>query len=294
LIRTATSIIAALLCLLAAASAANAESIGVGPEYGTAHVYVSAKDLDGFVESFLATFGGESTKRVETTVTPTPSRTTSQLLITPVGLVSVFGFETPIPYPFGAERTGYLVTDIDKAAASTKAAGGYVVVQPFADPIGRDVIIEWPGGTMMQLYWHTKKSTNKPLKSIPENRVYVSPDAAHAFLKAFVKFSSGNVVSDDLSALGVEIGRPNDTFRRVRINSAFGKLTAFVTDGHLPFPYGRETTGYEVDDLSSTIEKAKAAGAKILIAPVAAPDRTFAFVEFKGGYIAEIHSIKKP
>jgi hypothetical protein len=30
----------------------------------------------------------------------------SQLIFTPVGTVSVFGFTTPVPYPFGNERTG--------------------------------------------------------------------------------------------------------------------------------------------------------------------------------------------
>ena len=47
------------------------------------------------------------------TVTPTPSRTVWQALRTPVGLVSLFGYETPIPYPFGAGRIGYLVQDLD-------------------------------------------------------------------------------------------------------------------------------------------------------------------------------------
>jgi hypothetical protein len=37
-------------------------------------------DVDKFVSSFLATFGGKSTKQVVATVTPTPSSTTSQLL----------------------------------------------------------------------------------------------------------------------------------------------------------------------------------------------------------------------
>jgi hypothetical protein len=26
-------------------------------------------------------------------------------------------------------------------------------------------------------------------------------------------------------------------------------MVVLVTDGHLPYPYGRETTGYEVSDL---------------------------------------------
>jgi hypothetical protein len=43
---------------------------------------------------------------------------------TSVGTVSLFGFKTPIPYPFGAERTGYLVTDLDRAMVSAKSAGG--------------------------------------------------------------------------------------------------------------------------------------------------------------------------
>src|SRR6201995_4856350 len=74
---------------------------GVGPQYDSTHVYVAPEDVDKFVSSFLATFGGKSTKQVVATVTPPPSSTTSQLLQTPVGTVSLFGFKTPIPYPFG-------------------------------------------------------------------------------------------------------------------------------------------------------------------------------------------------
>src|SRR4029077_8417044 len=105
-----------LASLLSGASAAVAKDaaqqsgsqVGVGAQYDTTHVYVAPEDVDKFVSSFLATFGGKSTKQVVVTVTPTPSSTTSQLLQTPVGTVSLFGFKTPVPYPFGAERTGYL------------------------------------------------------------------------------------------------------------------------------------------------------------------------------------------
>jgi len=38
-----------------------------------------------------------------------------------------------------------------------------------------------------------------------------------------------------------------------------GKLTAMVTDGHFPYPYGRETTGYEVTNLTDTLTKPKQA-----------------------------------
>lgn len=128
------------------------------------------------------------------------------------------------------------------------------------------------------------------LKTIPENRVYVSADAVAAFLRSFLTFSHGRVVSDVAHAPGVEIGRPGETYRRVRIESDFGKLAVLVTDGHLPYPYGRETTGYEVEDLPATLAKARAAGATVLVPPYASEHRSEAIVQFPGGYIAEIHA----
>ena len=214
----------------------------------------------------------------------------SQLVLTPAGSVSVFGFKTPIPYPFGGERTGYLVTDMDEAVRAAKATGADVLVVPFDDPIGRDAIIQWPGGVNTQLYWHTTAPSYAPLQTIPENRTYVSPDRAAAFVRSFLSFSNGKVVSDDAHALGVEIGRPNNTYRRIQIESNFGKMIVLVTDGHLPYPYGREVTGYEVANLADTLAKAKAVGVEILVAPYAADQREAALVQFPGGYIAEIHS----
>src|ERR1700688_3210864 len=153
-------------------------SVAVGPQYDTTHVYVAPEDFDRFVASLLATFGGTTTKQGVFTVTPTPSSTMSQLVLTPMGTVSVFGFKTPIPYPFGAERTGYLVTDLNEATLAAVEDGADVVVSPFNDPIGRDVVIQWPGGVNMQLYWHTTPPAYDPLQTVPENRVYVSPDRA--------------------------------------------------------------------------------------------------------------------
>ena len=106
-------------------------------------------------------------------------------MVTPAGLLSVFAFQTPIPFPFGEERTGYLVTDMDRAIKAARAAGAEVVVAPFKDPIGMDAIIQWPGGVKMQLYWHFKSSTNPALETIPDNRVYVSPDKADSFVRSF-------------------------------------------------------------------------------------------------------------
>src|SRR5215468_6765960 len=263
---------------------------GVGAQYDTTHVYVASDDVDKFVTSFLATFGGNSTKQVVATVTPTASSTTSQLLQTPAGTVSLFGFKTPIPYPFGAERTGYLVTDIDEAIELAKQSGADVLVATFPDPIGRDAVIQWPGGVNMQLYWHTTKPSYTAFETVPENRVYVSPERADAFTSGFLRFSHGKIVSDDAKAPGVEIGRPKETYRRIRIESVFGKMTVFVTDGHLPYPYGRELTGYEVADLKDTLAKATRAGATVLVDSFTSDRRDSAIVVFPGGYIAEIHT----
>ena len=265
----------------------------VGPQYDTTHVYVAPQDFDRFVASLIATFGGTTTKQGVFTVTPTPSSTMSQLVLTPVGSISVFGFKTPVPYPFGLERTGYLVTDMDQAIGSAKAAGADVLVAAFNDPIGRDAIVQFPGDVNTQLYWHTTAPSYKPLQTIPENRVYVSPDRVDAFVRSFLAFSQGNVVSDEPRAPGVEIGRPAENYRRVRIESKFGKLTALVTDGHLPYPYGREMTGYEVADLADTLTKAKTSGVEVLVPPYKTDEREAVVTQFPGGYIAEIHSVTK-
>jgi hypothetical protein len=271
-------------------SAATTPAVAVGPQYDSTHVYVASQDVDRFVASFLATFGGQSSKQIVATVTPTPSSTTSQILHTPVGIVSLFGFKTPVPFPFGSERTGYLVTDMDVAIRAARQDGADILVAPFADPIGRDAIIEWPGGVKMQLYWHTTPPSYAPLPTAPENRVYISPDRINEFLHGFLAFSHGKMVSDDAHAPGLEIGRSRETYRRIRIESIFGKMTVLVTDGHLPYPYGRETTGYEVANLAETLAKAQAAGVTVLVQPYVVDERNATVVEFPGGYVAEIHA----
>jgi hypothetical protein len=289
-----TILVAAAALVLGADENALAEgpSLAVGPQYDSTHVYVTPEDLDLFTTSLVETFGGAKTQSVVLTVTPTPSETAFEFVLTPVGTFSVFGFKSPIPYPFGMERTGYLVSDFDAAIDSAKANHADIVVAPFQDPIGRDAIIAWPGGVHMQLYWHRTAPHYAALQTVPENRVYVSPDRADAFVRDFTAFANAKVVSDDQKALGIEIGRPNDVYRRVEIDSLFGKVAVLVTDGHLPFPCGRETTGYDVNDLSDTLAKAKAAGASVVVEPYRAAGRRAAMVQFPGGYIAEIHSAK--
>ncbi len=267
--------------------------MGVGAQYDTSHVYVGPSELARFVASFVATFGGKSTAPSVMTVTPTPSQTIFQAALTPAGNLSAFEFTTPVPYPFGSERTGYLVTDMDAAIAAARASGAAVVVEPFKDPIGRDAIIEWPGGVLMQLYWHTIAPKSPPLGTVPENRVYVSADSVDAFVRDFLAFSHGSTVSDVANAPGIEIGVPSATYRRIRIESVFGKMTVLVTNGQLPYPYGRETTGYEVANLTDTLAKAISSGATVLVSPFVADGRAAAMVQFPGGYVAEIHTMLK-
>ena len=275
------------VCQRAIAAAPN---VAVGAQYDSTHIYVPTQDFNRFVASVVTIFGGTTSKRAVTTVTPTPSDTISQIISTPLGMFSVFGYETPIPYPFGTERTGYLVSDIDTAVRAARSAGANVIVTPFDDPIGRDAIIQFPGGVNMQLYVHNTAPSNKPLEAVPENRVYVSLDIVDSLIRSFLVFSHGRVISNAEKAPGIEIGRPKETYRRVRIESTFGKMTIIATNGHLPYPYGRETTGYEVQNFADTLTKAKSAGVQILVEPYQADQRQAVMVEFPGGYIAEIHS----
>jgi hypothetical protein len=142
--------------LLSAPASAQIPDIAVGPQYDTTHVYVAPADMRRFVAAFIATFGGAAIKPAITHVTPTPSSAEWQAIQTSEGVISLFGFTTPIPYPFGAERTGYLVRDMDAAIAAAKAAGADVLVAPYPDPIGQDAVVQWPGGVEMQLYCTTR------------------------------------------------------------------------------------------------------------------------------------------
>ncbi|GAB2712328.1 glyoxalase [Kitasatospora kifunensis] len=274
----------------AASSAARSDNgVAVGPQYDTAHVYVTPGAMDSFVSSWESTFGGTNTPQALADVTPTPSLTKSELILSPVGTLSVFDYQTPAPYPFGAERTGWLVKDLDRGVHKAEADGADTVVTPFPDPIGRDAIVQFPGGVDAQLYWHTKAPSYPPLASVPENRLYLPSSAARSFLHAYLAFTGGTVVSDDRHAPGAELGLPGTSYRRIRISSPFGDTFVAVTDGHLPYPFGRESTGYAVTDLDATLTKARAAGATVLWGPYASPQRDSAMVQFPGGYIAEIH-----
>jgi predicted enzyme related to lactoylglutathione lyase len=288
----ATGLALLQIAALSAKEAPTAQTIAVGAQYDTTHVYVDAKDYDAFVSSFTATFGGKPSPRITANVMPVPALTQAQYVWTPAGTLSTFAFSTPIPYPFGQERTGWLVTDIDQALAAARAAGAEVIVDKFRDPIGFDAVIQWTGGVKMQLYWHDKAPDYAPLDTVPDNRVYVSRDTADAFVRDFLKFSHGKLISDERKADAGEIGRPHETYRRVRIESGFGKMQVLVTDGHLPYPFGHEISGYEVTNLDEVLTKAQANGAKVLMPRFDGSDRSSAMIEFPGGYIAEVHAAR--
>jgi hypothetical protein len=167
-----------------------------------------------------------------------------------------------------------------------------VIVDKWPDPIGYDAIIEWPGGVKMQLYWHFTTPNYEPLEAVPETRVYVSRDDADSFLHSILGFSQGRLLSDDSQADAAEIGKPGETYRRIRLVSTLGKLQVNVTDGHLPYPFGYEITGYEVKDLNATLAKAIASGVIALSTRFDGADRSSVMVEFPGGYIAELHQLR--
>ncbi|SOE74184.1 hypothetical protein SAMN05446635_5151 [Burkholderia sp. OK233] len=65
-------------------------------------------------------------------------------------------------------------------------------------------------------------------------------------------------------------------------------MLVFVTDGKLPYPFGREVTGYLVADIDATLAKAQGVGVKVLSSVNRTVEGRTAMVEFPGGYVAEI------
>ncbi|MEP6885593.1 MAG: hypothetical protein ABJC66_12675 [Gammaproteobacteria bacterium] len=124
------------------------------------------------------------------------------------------------------------VSDMDQALAAARQSGAEVIVDKFKDAIGYDAVIQCSGGVQMQLYWHFTAPSYAPLATVPDSRVYLSADSADAFLRDFLKFSHGKIISDDRKADAGEIGRRGESIRRVRVESGFGRMQVMVTDGH--------------------------------------------------------------
>ena len=92
--------------LAAAAAAAQGAGVAVGAQYDSTHVYVAPADIDAFVNSIVATFGGQPSRRIVANVLPVASSTGMQYVLMPVGILSVFAYQTPVPFPFGDEQYG--------------------------------------------------------------------------------------------------------------------------------------------------------------------------------------------
>ena len=73
-------------------------TLAVGPQYDATHVYVQHGTLRAFVKSWEATFGGTNSTPALSDVTPTASQTHFTVLLSPVGSLSVFDYQTrPAP-----------------------------------------------------------------------------------------------------------------------------------------------------------------------------------------------------
>jgi len=263
--------------------------VGVGAQYDAPHIYIQHGQEKAFVDSWLDTFGGTATDPLTLDVTPTPSETLSDIVVSPVGTLSVFDFSGGIPYPFGQESLGDMVSDFSPAVTAATRSGATVLVAPFNDPVGKDAIVQFPGGVDIQLWIHNVPADFSPLATIPDNRFYLDSAAAGPFIRDWLAFSHGHIAVDDGSANGAEIGLPGARYRKVLIDSAFGETLVIITNGQLPYPFGRDAMGYDVPDLSATLAKAKTAGAQVLWGPYREPGLATAIVEFPGGYICELH-----
>ncbi|WP_328464978.1 glyoxalase [Streptomyces sp. NBC_00448] len=272
--------------------AAPAKAVALGPQYSAVHVYVQPGQLEAFAKSWVGTFGGSYVKPFTTQLTPTPSSAPATQVFSPVALLSVFDFTTPVPYPFGQERTGWGVTDTAAATRQAQAAGAGSLVATLPDPIGHDSVIQFPGGIDTQL-WHETTLSPDPfpaLTTVPDNRVYVPGDTLPAFLKSYLAFTKGRVVLDDPHADGAQIDKPGTTYHRIAITSAYGNTVVISTkDGYFNYPFGGEVSGIDVPDLTATLAKARANGATVLWGPYAGQGGHSAMVRFPGGFVTEIH-----
>jgi hypothetical protein len=271
------------------ASTAKPLGLSAGPQYDTTHVYVEPGTESAFVKSWEATFGGTNSTPRLADVTPTPSAALSTVVLSPVGSLSVFDFRSGIPYPYGDERGGDLVSNFTEGVADALRSGASLVVSPYHDAIGRDCIVQFPGGVDINLYWHTTPPSYPRLESLPQSRIYLDPGPANSFIRDWLAFSGGHIVTDDSHADGAQIGMPGTTYRTVLISSGFGQTLVIITDGHLPYPFGRDTTGYAVPNLAATLAKARSAGARVLWGPYYGKALDTAIIQFPGGYVAEVH-----
>ena len=76
-------------------AAAGPRDVSVSPQYHSTHVYVAPVDIDAFVISFTATFGGNASAQIVSNVMPVPASTQFRYIWTPVGTLSTFALLSP-------------------------------------------------------------------------------------------------------------------------------------------------------------------------------------------------------
>ncbi|WIX77247.1 hypothetical protein QRX50_38515 [Amycolatopsis carbonis] len=260
-----------------------------GVEYDASHVYLQHGKLPAFIKSWEATFGGTDNGQNTFQITPTPSKALASIIHSPVGLLAAYDYQTPVPFPFGAEQTGFGVHDPDLGADAALRSGAAVTVTPWTGPVGREAVVQFPGGFASQIWKQFDMSGFTPLTTQPEFRVYLPETTVNAFLASYLKFTGGSVISDVRKADGGEVGAPGTTYHRIRIKTQFGNTVVLAGNGDWTYPYGRDTTGYTVSDVNATVAKAAANGATVLSGPYKSKDRTSVILQFPGGYIAEVH-----
>ena len=161
-------------------------TVAVAPQYGSTHVYVAPEEVDRFAGELPRDFwrskhqagdchGDADAKQRHI---PASSRLRSERCRSSAS-------RTPIPYPFGSERTGYLVTESiprSKRLAPWRRRIG----RTFRDPIGRDAVIQWPGGVNMQIYWHSpnpRTSRSRPRRRTGSTSRRTAPTASSVAFK---------------------------------------------------------------------------------------------------------------
>ncbi|QNT78316.1 glyoxalase [Entomobacter blattae] len=257
-----------------------------GQQNGFPHVYLKKGTLDAFTKSFVSTFGGTIQEGGTVQITPTKSSVQLAFIFSPVGSLSVFDFATALPAPFGQERTGFMVSDLQQALLTARQLGAKALIETFGDAIGNDAVIIWPNGVQMQLFQFFKPSQYAPLQTVPENRLYIPLEGADEFIRQFSIFSGSALIEDAIMPAG-QNPISDGAVRNVLLvsSTSFGNTRIFITNGHLNYPFGRETFGYKTENLWDTLTKAVKAGAD----PLYSNNTDSTILQFPGGYIAELH-----
>ena len=215
-------------------SSAPTPEVAVGPQYDSTHVYVAPADFDRFVASFVATFGGTASKRAcHGYADAEPDH---------VAACSDAGRE-----PLGVRLRDTCSLSLRRRADRLSRRG-----HGHRRPGGPR---RWGGRHRRPVPRSDRPRRGDPVAGRREHAALLAHDAASCAAAGCrsrkprstcrttaptpssatsCAFSQGGRDSDDPRAPGVEIGRPGETYRRVRLASHFGEMAVLVTDGHLP------------------------------------------------------------